>query len=101
MKGINLICSKLFLSKPKGIFSGNTNRYKQIYETLGVNDKIVKWDDTDCMVHWYWKEKKLHIGNDLEKHNGDTDYHPGYFGHIEIAKKLHKWIVEYYKPKLI
>jgi|TARA_B100001093_G_scaffold514675_1_gene589261 hypothetical protein len=81
---------------------GHTEKhYKQIYETLGVNDKIVKWDDTDCMVHWYWKEKKLHIGNDLEKHNGDTDYHPGYFGHIEIAKKLHKWIVEYYKPKLI
>ena len=65
------------------------------------NNKVVKWDDYDCMVHWYWKEKKLHIGNDLEKHNGDTDYHPGYFGHIEIAKKLHEWIVEYYKPKLI
>ena len=30
MKGINLICSKLFLSKPKGIFSGKTNTYKEI-----------------------------------------------------------------------
>jgi hypothetical protein len=75
--------------------------YKEIYKTLDINNKVVKWDDYDCMVHWYWKEKKLHIGNDLEKHNGDTDYHPGYFGHIEIAKKLHEWIVEYYKPKLI
>ena len=75
--------------------------YKEIYERIGINNKVVKWDDTDCMVHWYWKEKKLSIGNDLEQWNGDTDYHPGYFGHIEIAKKLHKWIVEYYKPKLI
>ena len=30
MNGMNLMCSKLFLSKPKGIFSGRTNTYKEI-----------------------------------------------------------------------
>jgi len=28
MIGMNLMCSKLFLSKPKGTVSGKTNKYK-------------------------------------------------------------------------
>ncbi len=72
------------------------NYYNKIYERLDIDDRVLKWDGGDCIVHWYWKEKKYHIGGELEKHIGDTDYHPGYFGHIKIAEHIHNELKKYY-----
>ena len=70
--------------------------YKNIYDTLNIKDRVIDWEGGDCIVQWYWKEKKYHIGNDLEKYVGDTDYHPGYFGHIKIAEHIYSELEKYY-----
>lgn len=71
------------------------NYYKNIYHSLSIDDNVILWDNTDCIVEWYWKRNNLCIKNDFnEKVSGliDNDYHPGYFGHKKIAEYLHKCI---------
>ena len=70
--------------------------HNSLYNKLNVKERIIDWEGGDCIVQWYWKEKKISIGDDLEKYVGDTDYHPGYFGHIKIAEHIHKELKKYY-----
>ena len=70
--------------------------YKNIYNRLNIEDRVIDWEGNSCVVQWYWQEKEYHIGKDLEKYVGDTDYHPGYFGHIKIAEHIHKELKKYY-----
>ena len=71
--------------------------YKEIYEKIKINDRVIDWEGGDCIVQWYWKEKEYHIGGELEKFVPiETDYHPGYFGHIKIAEHIYKELKKYY-----
>jgi hypothetical protein len=83
-----------FLIINQSITDEYSNYYPQIFKSLDIEDRIVKWDGGDCIVKWYWNDNNLHIGGDFKHINGHDDYHPGYFGHIKIAEYLNKYLNE-------
>jgi len=73
---------KIFLMSPNDLY------FKKCF----LRDDIISFTkynyDSDI---WNWcKKKKLLIKDELSDENGD--FHPGYFGHIEYAKELSKFL---------
>ena len=46
--------------------------YKEIYEKIKINDRVIDREGGDCIVQWYWKEKEYHIGGELENLDDGT-----------------------------
>jgi hypothetical protein len=70
------------------------HHYKNFFIKHNVDDRIIKFEDNDCISAWYINTRKTALRDELK--NYTDDLHPSYTAHIEIANKIYKYIKEFY-----